>query len=45
MDLSAADKRWVEINRERSLALPVVATAEAPLPTAEQRRAELGFGG
>ena len=43
MDLAAADKRWVQINRERSLALPVFATAEAPLPTAEQRRSELGF--
>lgn len=43
MDLPAADKRWVQINRERSLALPVFATAEAPLPTAEQRRSELGF--
>ena len=43
MDLPAADKRWVEINRERSLGLPVLSTAETPLPTAEKRRAELGF--
>ena len=45
MDLAVADQRWVGINRVRSLALPVIATAEAPLTTAEQRRAELGFGG
>ena len=45
MDLAAADKRWVQINRVQSLELPVIATAETPLTTAEQRRAELGFGG
>ena len=44
MGLAAADKSWIGINRERSMALPVIATTEAPLPTAEQRRAELGFG-
>lgn len=43
MDLPAADRRWIGINRERSLVLPVLATAETPLPTAEQRRADLGF--
>jgi hypothetical protein len=31
------------VNRERSAALPLITRKEAPLPGAEQRRAELGY--
>ena len=34
---------WVEINAEKSQSLPVVRAKQDPLPTAEARRAELGF--
>jgi ferredoxin len=34
---------WVEINRERSQALPVVDTRQAPLPSAQTKRARLGL--
>jgi hypothetical protein len=34
---------WIEINAERALQLPVISEKQAPLPTAEKRKAELGF--
>ena len=38
------DKRiWIEINAERAPNLPVVDEKQDPLPTAEQRKADLGF--
>ena len=34
---------WIEINAERSGALPIIRAKQDPLPTAETRRSELGF--
>lgn len=34
---------WIAINEERSAALPVIKGKQAPLPSAVQRRAELGL--
>jgi ferredoxin len=34
---------WIEINRTRSLELPVITLKQDPLPTAQKKRAELGF--
>jgi ferredoxin len=42
-DLTEEQQRWVEINRERSAALPVIKKAADPLPTAPAKRAALGF--
>lgn len=36
-------KQWIQINAERAPLLPVVSEKQEPLPTAEARRAELGF--
>jgi ferredoxin len=43
IDLAPEDAGWIEVNRERSAALPLVTQKQPPLPTAEQRRAELGY--
>lgn len=40
-DLSPADRVWAERNAERASVLPVVSRREAPLPTADARRASL----
>ena len=42
-DLTEDQKRWVEINAEKSGSLPVIDEKATPLPTAESRRAELGY--
>ena len=42
-DLNAEQRHWVETNAEKSKALPVIDLKQAPLPTAEQRRKELGY--
>jgi ferredoxin len=34
---------WIEINASRAALLPVVSDKQQPLPTAEARKAELGF--
>ena len=34
---------WIEINAERAAVLPVVADKQTPLPSAENRKADLGF--
>lgn len=34
---------WIEINARRAAELPVVSDKQQPLPTAEARKAELGF--
>jgi len=34
---------WIEINAERSRSLPVISAKQPPLPTAEARKAELGY--
>src|SRR5689334_18934219 len=43
LDLTGDAMRWIAINAERSPALPVISSRQVPLPTAEARRAELGF--
>jgi ferredoxin len=42
-DLAEDQKHWIEINADRSSALPVIDEKQPPLPTAETRRAELGY--
>lgn len=42
-DLAEDQKRWIEINAEKSSSLPVIDEKQPPLPTAEARRAELGY--
>jgi ferredoxin len=42
-DLPDDKKHWVEINADKSRTLPVVNEKQTPLPTAEARRAELGY--
>ncbi|MGH8467721.1 MAG: 4Fe-4S binding protein [Gammaproteobacteria bacterium] len=36
-------KDWIQINAERAPSLPVIDSKQDPLPTAEARRAELGY--
>jgi len=42
-DLPADKAQWREINQERAAALPVITRPSAPLPTADEKRARLGF--
>lgn len=42
-DLPDDKRAWIEINAERAAELPVVEDKQDPLPTAEARKAELGF--
>ncbi|HEX9465447.1 MAG TPA: ferredoxin family protein [Alphaproteobacteria bacterium] len=42
-DLPADKQHWIVVNAEKSRALPVIDQKQDPLPTAEQRRAELGY--
>ncbi len=42
-DLGPAAAHWVEENRRHCAALPVIAQKEAPLPTAPDARAALGY--
>lgn len=42
-DLTADQMVWKAINAERAMILPVVSSKQTPLPTADQRRHELGF--
>ncbi|HWV43739.1 ferredoxin family protein [Pseudorhodoplanes sp.] len=41
--LTPEQEHWREINAERAKDLPVISAKQQPLPTAEARRAELGF--
>ena len=43
IDLPAHQTHWVARNAEASARLPRIGAREAPLPTAEARRAELGY--
>jgi len=44
VDEVPADKvTWISINAARARVLPVITKKQAPLPTADARRAELGF--
>jgi ferredoxin len=38
-----SERAWIEINRTRALELPVILLKQEPLPTAQQKRGELGF--
>lgn len=43
VDLTAAQRHWLALNREQSSALPVMRGKAEPLPEAAQRRAALGY--
>jgi ferredoxin len=42
-DLSPEQGHWVAVNAEKSRVLPIISEKQDPLPTAEGRRAELGY--
>lgn len=42
-DVPESEKKWIAINADRGLRLPVIIAQEAPLETAEERARELGF--
>ena len=42
-DLTDSQRHWVAINAEKSRVLPVIDEKQTPLPTAELRRAQLGY--
>lgn len=42
-DMPADKEPWIALNEQRAAALPVITKTQDPLPTAEQRKAELGF--
>ena len=42
-DLPADREMWLEVNADMCATLPLITEKEAALPTAEGRRAELGF--
>ena len=42
-DLTGSQLHWVAENAEKSRQLPVVSEKQSPLPTAEARRAALGY--
>jgi len=43
-ELPPEKAHWIAINAEKSVLLPVIEMKQDPLPGAEARRAELGFG-
>lgn len=43
IDLPPGLESWIAVNAERARVLPVIAAKQTPLPTAEARRAALGF--
>lgn len=43
VDMPDDKEPWIAINRERAKELPVVTEKQTPLPTADERRAKLGF--
>jgi ferredoxin len=42
-DLTDEQQIWKSINAEHAAQLPVISSKQAPLPTADTRRQELGF--
>jgi ferredoxin len=42
-ELPEDKKEWIEINAEKAPDLPVITEKQDPLPTAEERKKELGF--
>jgi ferredoxin len=45
IDVPEDQRRWIALNAERAARLPLVLDKQEPLPTAEARRAALGFAG
>lgn len=43
IDLEPSREQWIEVNRERAKALPVVRDKGEPLPTAAAKRESLGL--
>ncbi len=43
LDMPDEERRWIEINAAGALKNPIIDETQPPLPTAEQRKAELGF--
>ena len=43
LDMPDDQRHWIEINASRALNYPVIDETQVPLPTAEQKKAELGF--
>jgi ferredoxin len=43
-DLSEDQLVWVGVNAEKSRSTPVIRGKQTPLPSAQERRAALGFG-
>lgn len=43
IDLAPEQERWIDINAEQAALFPVIASKQAPLPSAEARRASLGL--
>jgi ferredoxin len=42
-DLPEDEAGWVAVNAERCVSLPVISEKQTPLPTAEERKRELGY--
>ena len=42
-DLPDDKRSWIEVNAERAPSLPVIEEKQTPLPTAEDKKAALGF--
>jgi ferredoxin len=42
-DVPEADRDWIDANRTRSRDLPTLLIKQEPLPTAQSKRAELGY--
>lgn len=42
-DIADDKQHWIAINAERAPLLPVISDRQDPLPTAEEKKAELGF--
>jgi hypothetical protein len=42
-DVPESQHAWIEVNRIRCRELPLLLLKQQPLPTAQPRRAELGF--
>jgi ferredoxin len=43
IDLAEEQSRWLAINAEQAVRLPVISKRQSPLPTAEARRKALGY--
>jgi ferredoxin len=42
-DLPEEKKEWIQINADKAPNLPVIAEKQDPLPTADEKKAALGF--